>query len=58
MLDEEALLACMVYVDLNPIRTKMSDSVEKSEYTSSYECIHGVASIDVENADRCSKSRI
>ena len=43
LLDEDALLTCMAYVDLNPVRAKMSDSVETSEYTSVYERLHGVA---------------
>ena len=33
----------MAYVDLNPIRAQMTNSIETSEYTSAYERIHGVA---------------
>jgi hypothetical protein len=34
LLDEKALAACLAYVDLNPVRTKMTETLESSEYTS------------------------
>jgi len=34
LLDEASVLACMVYVDLNPIRAGIAESVETSDHTS------------------------
>ena len=34
LLDEAALLSCMAYVDLNPVRAGICETLEESEYTS------------------------
>ena len=34
ILDEEVLLACAAYIDLNPIRAALAETLEQSDYTS------------------------
>ena len=54
LLDETALLSCMVYVDLNPIRAKMSDTLQDSDFTSIQERIRVFA--DKENKRKLRKT--
>ena len=42
LLDEQALLACMMYVDLNPIRAGIANSVQSSDFTSIQERVNAL----------------
>jgi hypothetical protein len=41
LLDQAALVACMAYVDLNPVRSRMADRPERSTHTGARERIRG-----------------
>jgi len=43
LLDETALLTCMMYVDLNPVRAGINDTLEGSDFTSIQERLFGFA---------------
>ena len=43
LLDEESLLACAAYVDLNPIRAALAETIEQSEFTSGQRRLQALA---------------
>jgi hypothetical protein len=57
LLDEAALLSCMAYVDLNPIRAGMAKTLQSSDFTSIQERLKTKASRDA-NASGANSTRL
>ena len=45
ILDEETLLACSAYVDLNLIRAAMAETVEQSDFTSAQRRVESIQTL-------------
>jgi hypothetical protein len=50
IIDEAALLACCMYVDLNPVRAAMAQSPEKSKFTSACDRIEALKGAEIESS--------
>ena len=50
LLDEASILACGVYVDLNPIRASMAKTIETSMHTSAYDHTWAVQGVTIESS--------
>ena len=48
--DESGLLACCMYVDLNPIRAAIVATLEQSVYTSAYDRIRSIQGVEINSA--------
>jgi hypothetical protein len=50
IVDEAGLLACAMYVDLNPVRAALAESIEQAEFTSAYDRIEAEKGAEIESA--------
>ncbi|MDP1561870.1 MAG: hypothetical protein Q8M16_10870 [Pirellulaceae bacterium] len=50
IVDETGLLACSMYVDLNPIRAAMAQSLEQALHTSAYDRLEGQRGQEIDSA--------
>lgn len=50
IVDEAGLLACAMYVDLNPVRAAMAETPDQSKHTSAYDRIEGEKGQEIESA--------
>lgn len=57
LLDEAALLACSAYVDLNPIRAAVAETMEESEHTSIQKRLQAVQTQDDPMCSECPPPR-
>ncbi len=52
--DDESLLACMAYVDLNPIRAAIAETIQASDFTSAQRRLEAEQQIDSDTAEAVS----
>jgi len=58
LLDETAAITCMAYVDLNPVRAAVSNTIEESEYCSIQKRLIGMTQAQLEQAVSAVKGEV
>jgi hypothetical protein len=56
LMDEQSVLACAAYVDLNPIRAAMAETLEQSDYTSAQRRIEAEQARRIPETDHVARS--